>query len=174
MHALHPSIVAICSIALLLESCRSPPSPAPGGRTPTAASDGASLPDEQLYLPATRRSRAWGRLWLGSDHARLEAFEGELRLEYVGAAPEAAGPQLAGASVYRVKNAEAYFARNRSRGLFCDQPARWVVIRSSGGEPPVSAEVWLALLSIGDWTQYRPEGEGYCAGGLYTRSGSRR
>jgi hypothetical protein len=110
--------------------------------------------------------------WHVSSYNRslqLETFKGTMELEYVGAMAENAGEDLAGASVFRIKNADGFFQQNRDHDKFCEQPVRWVALNSKTGAPMWSAEISLALLTIEDWSQYTPEVQGYCGGGTYVR-----
>ncbi len=124
----------------------------------------------QHYIPVSRATQQWGALDLSNTRMRLRALEGEMKLEYVGLMPELAGSDLAGAHVYRVRNADRYFKQNQGRSHFCTEPARWLAVNSRTGAPAWSDEIWIGLLTIEDWSTYTPDVTGYCAGGLYLRA----
>lgn len=125
--------------------------------------------DSQRFVPISDAVESWGTLQLSNRTLQLETFKGEMQLEYVGAMPEIAGEDLAGASVFRIKNAGSFFKQNRDHEHFCKQPVRWVALNSKTGAPMWSSEISLALLTIEDWAQYTPNVQGYCAGGTYVR-----
>jgi hypothetical protein len=130
------------------------------------ATSRAKLPT-QHYVPVSRAIRSWGTLELDDKHLRLEAFKGEMKLQYAGKMPEKEGNDLSGASVYRVQNADRYFKENSGGKSWCAEPARWVAVSSRNGAPAWSEEIWMALLTVDDWTRYGDGGTGYCAGGRY-------
>src|SRR5687768_14798071 len=73
----------------------------------------------QHYVPVSRTMEPLGELHLSNTLMRLAALEGNMKLKYAGQMPETAGEDLAGASVYRVTNADAYFKQNEGRGGYC-------------------------------------------------------
>lgn len=93
-----------------------------------------------------------------------------MKLEYVGLMPDETGEQLAGASVYRVKNADSYFKKNAGRDGYCTATPRWVAVNSRTGAPAWSSEIWVGLLAIADWAKFSPNEHRYCAGGDYVRT----
>jgi hypothetical protein len=123
----------------------------------------------QRYLPISDAVEGWGPLQLSNRTLQLEALQGTMQLEYAGAMAEAAGEDLAGASVFKIKNADQFFKQNRDHDHFCAEPIRWVALNSKNGAPAWSSEIWLALLTIEDWNSYTPEVQGYCTGGKYVR-----
>jgi hypothetical protein len=125
--------------------------------------------DSQRFLPISDAVESWGTLQLSNRTLQLETFKGEMQLEYAGAMAENAGEDLAGASVFRIKNADGFFKQNRDHGHFCEAPVRWVAVNSKTGAHMWSNEISLALLTIDDWSQYTPNVQGYCAGGTYVR-----
>jgi hypothetical protein len=139
------------AVVLLLQAC---------------ATSRAKFPT-QHYVPVSRAMRSWGTLELDDKHLRLEAFKGEMKLQYAGKMPEKEGSNLSGASVYRVQNADKYFKANSGGSSWCARPARWVAVSSRNGAPAWSGEIWMALLTVDDWTRYSDERTGYCAGGKY-------
>ena len=108
---------------------------------------------------------------LSNEALVIESLKGEMRLEYVGAMDETAGADLEGASVFRIKNSERYFRQNRDQSERCGGPVRWLALNSATGAPIWSREIWVALLTIEDWSQYAPNAHGQCASGKYVRSG---
>jgi hypothetical protein len=97
-----PVRIAAVRLAMLglLVACAKPGTSVPpqGSRPPDTA--------EQTYTPVSRVSETWGLLQYSNKRARLAAFEGSMQLESVGIMPDTAGSDLAGAQVYRVRNAE--------------------------------------------------------------------
>jgi hypothetical protein len=116
--------------------------------------------------------QGWGALEFDNRTLQLEALKGDMKLEYVGALPETAGEELAGAAVFRIKNADKYYAANKSQSSFCPQPARWVAMNSAAGAPAWSSEIYVALLTIDDWAKFAPQAGGSCASGKYIRAGA--
>jgi hypothetical protein len=139
---------------LLLAACTTPPS-----RFPV-----------QRYVPVTRSIQPLGELQLSNTEMRLGELEGEMKLQYVGLMPEAAGTDLAGASVYRVKNSERYFKKNAGKNAYCLEAPRWVAVNSKTGAPAWDNEIWVGLLTIEEWSKFTPEAHRYCAGGDYVRA----
>jgi hypothetical protein len=126
--------------------------------------------ENQRFVPISRAMQGLGLLQFNNRELRLEALDGPMKLEYVGSLPEMAGEDLAGAAVYRIKNADKFFARNRDRKAFCRQPVRWVALNSSTGAPAWSNEIYFGLLTLEDWSKFAINAGGYCAGGKYVRS----
>jgi hypothetical protein len=135
----------------------------------SCASQGRAESGEH-YFPISRAMTAWGQLQLSHQRVRLDALEGEMKLDYAGVMPELAGEELGGAAVYRVTNAKQYFSRNREREQFCDEPPRWLLVNSRNGAPAWSDEIWVAVLTLENWAAYTPDQAGYCAGGMYVRA----
>jgi hypothetical protein len=111
-----------------------------------------------------------GELHLSNTIMQLDALEGEMKLQYVGQMPDAAGESLAGASVYRVRNWQPYFKQNAGRTGYCMEPPRWVAVNSDTGAPAWSREVTVALLTLEKWSEYTPDQHRSCAGGTYVRT----
>jgi hypothetical protein len=126
--------------------------------------------ENQHFVPVTRTMQDWGALDFNNRQLQLEALEGEMRIEYVGALSESAGEDLAGAAVYRIKNADKYFEKNKAKSSFCSAPARFVALNSTTGAPAWSSEIWFALLTVDDWKAYAPGTGGSCGGGKYVRA----
>ena len=124
----------------------------------------------QKYVPISRSMEPLGELHLSNTVMQLDALEGEMKLQYVGQMPDAAGESLAGASVYRVRNWQPYFKQNAGRTGYCNQPPRWVAVNSDTGAPAWSREVTVALLTLEEWSQYTPDQHRSCAAGTYVRT----
>jgi hypothetical protein len=122
------------------------------------------------YFPISRAVTPWGELQLSHQRLRLDAFQGEMKLVYVGVMPELAGEELGGAAVYRVTNARKYFTQNRDRAPLCSEPPKWLLVNSRNGAPAWSDEIWVAVLTLDNWAAYTPDQAGYCAGGMYVRA----
>ena len=84
--------------------------------------------------------------------------------------PESAGEDLAGASVYRVNNWQAYFKKNSGHEAYCASAPRWVAVNSKAGAPAWSTEISVSLLTLEEWEKFRPIAHRSCAGGTYVRA----
>lgn len=124
----------------------------------------------QRYVPVSRDVAPLGELHLSNTQLRLSALEGEMKLEYVGLMPDTGGTDMAGGSVYRVKNADSYHKKNEGRNAWCSDPPRWVVVNSETGAPSWSSEIFVGLLTVKEWSQFKPAEPGYCGGGDYART----
>ena len=122
------------------------------------------------YVPTNRTMLPLGEMHLSATQLRLGALEGEMKLQYVGLMPESGGTDMAGGSVYRVKNFDRYFKQNEGRNGWCSDPPRWVVVSSETGAPAWSKEIFVGLLTVKEWSQFRPEVPGFCGGGAYVRA----
>ncbi len=148
----HPAVASLA--ALLLLGCSTPHAQFP----------------IQHYVPVSRDLEPLGELHLSNTLMRLEALDGEMKLEYVGQMPEAAGEVLAGASMYRVKNWQPYFKQNAGRAAYCAEAPRWVAVNSKAGAPAWSTEIWIGLLTLEEWAKYSPAAHRSCAAGTYVRT----
>src|SRR5690606_22332567 len=83
----------------------------------------------------------WGDLELSHTALRLHAFEGQMDLQYAGRMPDSAGEELAGGTVYRIKNPDRYYRQNGQNTRLCAGPPRWVVVNSRTGAPAWSGEI---------------------------------
>lgn len=124
----------------------------------------------QRYVPVSRDMEPLGELHLSNTLMRLEALEGEMKLEYVGQMPEAAGESLGGASVYRVRNWRPYFKQNAGRAAYCGEPPRWIAVNSKTGAPAWSQEISVAFLTLEKWESFSPAAHRSCAAGTYVRT----
>jgi hypothetical protein len=113
---------------------------------------------------------ALGELDLSNSVMRFGALEGEMKLKYAGQMPESAGEDMAGASVYEVRNAQPYFKKNEGRKAYCAVAPRWVAVNSTTGAPAWSNEITVSLLTLEEWQNYRPVAYQSCAGGTYVRA----
>jgi hypothetical protein len=146
--------LALACVAMLLGACGNSPA-----RFPV-----------QRYVPVSEDMAPLGELDLSNTLMRFTALEGEMKLDYVGQMPETAGEDLAGATVYRVKNAERYFEQNAGRKAYCGSAPRWVAVNSTTGAPAWSSEISVALLTLEDWSKFRPLAHRSCASGTYVRA----
>jgi hypothetical protein len=124
----------------------------------------------QTYVPTSEKMRPLGQLYLSNTLLQFESLDTQMKLDYVGSMPESAGPDLAGASVYRVKNAADYFEKNAGKNAFCAEAPLWVAVNSPNGAPAWSNQIWVGLLTVEDWTQFNPRTHRACAGGGYVRT----
>jgi hypothetical protein len=124
----------------------------------------------QNYVPTTQALLPLGQLKLSNTQLHFASLEGEMKLQYVGIMPESAGPDIAGSTIYRVKNADAYFRKNQGKSAFCSETPLWVAVNSSTGAPAWSTEIWVGLLTLKDWATFRHAEDRVCAGGDYVRT----
>jgi hypothetical protein len=124
----------------------------------------------QHYVPATTALVPLGALHLSNTQLRFEALEGHMNLEYVGIMPESAGPDIAGSSIYRVKNAQAFFKKNSGKAAFCSEQPLWVAVSSENGAPAWSTEIWVGLLTLKDWQQFDHGTDRVCLGGDFHKT----
>lgn len=147
--------VAVSILLLLLAAC---------------ASSRAQFPVQQ-YVPTTRELLPLGELLLSNTRLQFAALEGQMKLQYVGIMPDSAGPDIAGATIYRVKNAEGFFKKNFGKGPFCSKAPLWVAVSSESGAPAWSNQIWVGLLTLEDWKGFRPTEDHACLAGNYVRTG---
>lgn len=149
-----PAAVGAAVMVLTMAACSTPPQHFPPTR----------------FVPTDRDMAPLGELHISGSQLRLGALDGEMKLEYVGLMPQTGGTDMAGGSVYRVKNADSFFKANEGRNAWCVEPPRWVVVNSETGAPGWSNEIFLGLLTVGEWSKFTPEEEGFCGGGKYVRT----
>jgi len=133
------------------------------------ASSGARFPVQQ-YVPTTTALLPLGQLHLSNTQLQFAALEGQMNLQYVGIMPDSAGPDIAGATIYRVKNAQRFFKKNAGKSAFCSEQPRWVAVSSHTGAPAWSDEIWVGLLTTEDWARFRHAEDRVCLGGDYIRT----
>jgi hypothetical protein len=150
---IRPSLSATVALVLLLAACAAKP------RLPL-----------QHYVPRTKELLPLGELHLSNRELKLDSLEGEMQLEYAGIMPESAGPDIAGAHVYRVKNAADFFRKNAGRNAFCDQTPLWIAVYSPTGAPAWSDEIWLGMLTLKEWPRFVHGADRVCIGGDYVRT----
>lgn len=126
----------------------------------------------QTYVPTTRELRPLGQLQLSNTQAQFEGLEGEMKLEYAGIMPESAGPDMAGSTIYRVKNAEEFFKKNSGKEAFCHEPPLWIAVNSPNGAPAWSNEIWVGMLPQKEWETFRHAEDRICVGGDFVRTRS--
>jgi hypothetical protein len=134
------------------------------------ASSRAQFPVQQ-YVPTTRELLPLGQLHLSNTQLQLDALEGQMKLQYVGIMPDSAGPDIAGATIYRVKNAKDFFKKNAGKDSFCSKAPLWVAVSSESGAPAWSKQIWVGLLTLEDWSKFRHAEDRVCLGGDYLRTG---
>jgi hypothetical protein len=124
----------------------------------------------QTYVPKTRELRPLGQLQLSNTQLQFEALEGQMKLEYAGIMPDTAGPDMAGSTIYRVKNAADFFKKNTGKEAFCDEQPLWIAVNSPNGAPAWSNEIWLGMLTLPAWETFRHAQDRVCLGGDYVRT----
>jgi hypothetical protein len=134
------------------------------------ASSRAQFPIQQ-YVPTTRELLPLGELLLSNTQLQFAALEGQMKLQYVGIMPDSAGPDIAGATIYRVKNAEAFFRKNAAKGTLCSKAPLWVAVGSESGAPAWSNQIWVGLLTVNDWAKFSEPKDSACLSGNYVRTG---
>jgi hypothetical protein len=135
------------------------------------ASSRAQFPVQQ-YVPTTRELLPLGQLNLSNTQLQFAALEGQMKLQYVGIMPDSAGPDIAGATIYRVKNATDFFKKNGGKEAFCaTKMPLWVAVSSESGAPAWSNQIWVGLLTLEDWASFRHGDDRVCLGGDYVRTG---
>lgn len=125
---------------------------------------------EQSYVPRTKELLPLGMLHLSNRALRLESLEGAMELEFAGIMPDGAGPDIAGSTVYRVKNADEFFRKNTGKNAFCDRTPQWIAVNSPTGAPAWADEIWLGMLTLKDWSKFTHAVDGVCMGGDYVRT----
>jgi hypothetical protein len=133
------------------------------------ASQSARFPVQQ-YVPTTTALLPLGQLFLSNTQLQFAALEGQMKLQYAGIMPDSAGPDMAGATIYRVKNADGFYKKNAGKSAFCSEQPRWVAVSSHTGAPAWSDEIWVGLLTLEDWAQFRHAEDRVCLGGDYVRT----
>jgi hypothetical protein len=135
----------------------------------TACASRAEFP-LQTYVPKTRELRPLGQLQLSNTQLQFEGLEGQMKLEYAGIMPESAGADMAGSTIYRVKNSADFFRKNAGKEAFCEEAPRWIAVNSPNGAPAWSNEIWLGILTMPDWATFRHAQDRICLGGAYVRA----
>jgi hypothetical protein len=133
------------------------------------ASSRARLPI-QHYVPTNTELLPLGQLHMSNTQLEFEALEGQMKLQYVGIMPETAGPDIAGATIYRVKNADGFFKKNAGKDAFCSETPRWVAVSSESGAPAWSSQIWVGLLTVKDWASFQQARDHACLSGGYVRT----
>ena len=136
----------------------------------SCASSRAQFPIQQ-YVPTSRELLPLGELFLSNTQLQFAALQGQMKLQYVGIMPDSAGPDIAGATIYRVKNAEAYFRKNGGNEAFCSTAPLWVAVSSENGAPAWSNEIWVGLLTLDNWENFKAPQDQACLSGNYVRTG---
>ena len=134
------------------------------------ASSRAQFPVQQ-YVPTTRELLPLGQLSLSNTQLQFAALEGQMKLQYAGIMPDSAGPDIAGATIYRVQNAADFFKKNAGKDAFCSKIPLWVAVSSESGAPAWSNQIWVGLITLENWASFSHAAEGLCLGGDYVRTG---
>lgn len=136
----------------------------------SCASSRAQFPVQQ-YVPTTRELLPLGELFLSNTQLQFAALQGQMKLQYVGIMPDSAGPDIAGATIYRVKNGKGFFRKNAGNEAFCSEAPLWVAVSSESGAPAWSNQIWVGLLTLEKWESFRPPQDRACLSGEYVRTG---
>jgi len=124
----------------------------------------------QHYVPTTKALLPLGELYLSHTSLQFAGLEGQMTLDFVGIMPDSAGPDIAGSSIYRVKNADAFFKKNSGKDAYCSEKPLWVAVNSATGAPAWSSEIWVGLLTLPDWAKFIHAQDRVCLGGDYRRT----
>jgi len=134
------------------------------------ASSRAQFPVQQ-YVPTSRELLPLGELLLSNTQLQFAALEGQMKLQYVGIMPDSAGPDIAGATIYRVRNAPGFFRKNAANVSSCEKAPLWVAVSSESGAPAWSSQIWVGLLTLDDWKSFKSPQDQACLSGNYIRTG---
>jgi hypothetical protein len=114
-----------------------------------------------------------GRAQLSSTSASFEAFKGSMSLEFAGVLPNYPGYRIAseffaGASVYRVTNADQYFLDNPT--ICGGKKPNFIVMKFTSladiqDSPPMAVTLWLS--SEDNYADYSPMTFDPCGGDTY-------
>jgi len=114
-----------------------------------------------------------GRAQLSSTSASFEAFKGSMSLEFSGVLPNYPGYRIAseffaGASVYRVTNADQYFLDNPT--ICGGKKPNFIVMKFTSladikDSPPMAVTLWLS--SEDNYADYSPMTFDPCGGDTY-------
>jgi hypothetical protein len=143
--------------------------PAPANSAPLG------LSDETLTYTSTGNAlrSPLGSAQLSSTSASFEKFKGSMSLEFAGVLPNYPGYRIAseffaGASVYRVTNADQYFLDNPT--ICGGEKLRLIVMKFTSladiqGSPPMAITLWLS--SEDNYADYSPMTFDPCGGDTY-------
>jgi len=143
--------------------------PAPANPAPLGLSD-----ETQTYTSTGNALRSpFGRAQLSTTSASFEAFKGSMSLEFAGVLPSYPGYRIAseffaGASVYRVTNADQYFLDNP---MICGgKKPSFIVMKFTDlsdiqDSPPMAVTLWLS--SLESYNDYSPMAFDPCGGDTY-------
>ncbi len=149
----------------------------PGGRQ----SESSGLPTEETRRYVASEGQAAISLFLSRTSLRLPALRGAMELSFAGTMPKIKGTtETRGAAVFRVDNADQYFADNAARleaedgnPPYCREKIRWILIRDRKGADdetlPRLGDVRIVALTIADYRAYTPHAFGYCWGMTWHR-----
>lgn len=114
-----------------------------------------------------------GSAQLSTTSASFEQHKGSMTLEYAGVLPSYPGYRIAseffaGASVYRVTNADQYFIDNPT--ICGGKPLKYIVMKFTDlsdirDSPPHAVTLWLS--SMDDYADYSPMTFDPCGGDTY-------
>jgi hypothetical protein len=106
-----------------------------------------------------------GPVRLSTSSAHFAKLAGTMRLAFVDTAPANTPAEfLAGARVYRVLNADEFYARNKASQAFCGAPFRWIALKAVD-----RSTIRLTTFYIRDWRMDRDDKLGECSSLLFQR-----
>jgi hypothetical protein len=131
-----------------------------------------ALPDSlpQMYDPMTfdtaesGPSFLMGPVELSTSSAKFAKLRGTMRLMFETTTPaDTPGEDLASTRLYRIVNADEYFALNKGKPGFCYEPPRWMALRAID-----RSIIRLTFFDIRDWRKYRDNKLGECSSSFYS------
>ncbi len=70
-----------------------------------------------------------------------------------------------------MKNAEAYFRKNEETRPSAPRRRWGVAVSSENGAPAWSNEIWVGLLTLDNWENFKAPQDQACLSGNYVRTG---
>ncbi|MDI6029389.1 hypothetical protein QBK99_24855 [Corticibacterium sp. UT-5YL-CI-8] len=98
---------------------------------------------------------------LSRTSASFSKLAGHMTLQHAGVRSDDTDTEFSG-DVYQVLNADEFFAKNKGKNGFCDQPVRWLTILDISKSVGPDA-VRIGMLTIDDWRQYTSTSLGGCS-----------
>lgn len=147
----------------------------PALETPAAKPAALGLTAETLTYTSTGNAlrSPLGSAQLSSTSAAFDRYKGSATLEFAGTLPNYPGYRiasefLAGASVYRVTNADQYYRDNPT--LCGGRPLKFIVMKFTDltdiqDSPPMAVSLWLS--SQDNYANYSPTNFDPCGGDTY-------
>ena len=110
-----------------------------------------------------------GNLELSVHFARYTKLSGHMNLEYAGQRIIPGKIEATG-DIYKITNADEYFAANKGKNGFCHEIIRWLTVRNlEDKDLPIrsSGSIRVSELNIDDWHDYSDDKHDLCGAGTY-------